>query len=107
MVVILPVAELVTRADAKTHLRLGSSTREDAYLDVLIAAAVRAIENATGQNIASDTPSITGRNRDVAAQATLLLVAQWYVNREATGQSSTEMPLAITWLIEPLRKFVV
>jgi len=104
---ISPVAELVTRADAKTHLRLGSSDREDAYLDILIAAAVRAIENATGQDIASGVSSMTDRDRDVAAQATLLLVAQWYVNREATGQNSTEMPLAITWLIAPLRKFVV
>jgi len=47
------------------------------------------------------------RDRAVAAQAALLLIGQWYANREATGQNLTEMPMAITWLIAPLRKFVV
>ncbi|VXD07661.1 conserved hypothetical protein [Sphingomonas sp. T1] len=104
---ILPVAELVTLADVKMHLRLGSSNREDAYLVILIAAAVRAIENATERDIVSDASNMAEGDRAVAAQAALLLVAQWYANREATGQNSAEMPLAITWLIAPLRKFVV
>jgi hypothetical protein len=104
---ISPVAELVTRADAKAHLRLGSSEREDAYLDILIAASVRAIENATGRDVASELPDMAERDRAVATQAALLLIGQWYANREATGQNLTEMPMAITWLIAPLRKFVV
>lgn len=104
---ISPVAELVTLADVKTHLRLGSSDREDAYLAILIAAAVRAIEGATGCDFATDLSPTALRDRAVAAQAALLLVGQWYANREATGQNLTEMPMAITWLIAPLRKFVV
>lgn len=102
-----PVAELVTLAEVKTHLRLGSIDREDAYLGILIAAAVRAIENATGCDIVATAPTMAERDRAVAAQAVLLLVGQWYANREATGQNMTEMPLAITWLIAPLRKFVI
>ena len=47
------------------------------------------------------------RDRAVATQAALLLIGQWYANREAAGQALTEMPLAVTWLIAPLRKFVV
>ena len=38
-------AELVTLAEVKTHLRLGSSNREDAYLTAMIGAARRVIEN--------------------------------------------------------------
>ena len=102
-----PVADLVTLADVKAHLRLGSSDREDAYLGILTAAAVRAIENATGCDIVAEAPTMAERNRAVAAQAVLLLVGQWYANREATGQNMTELPLAITWLIAPLRRFVV
>ena len=104
---ILLVAELVTLSDVKTHLRLGSSSREDAYLVILIAAAVRAIENATGRDVGSELPDMAERDRAVAAQAALLLIGQWYANREAIGQNLTELPLAITWLIAPLRKFVV
>lgn len=102
-----PAGELVTLAEVKTHLRLGSADREDAYLGILTAAAVRAIENATGCDIVAAAPTMAERDRAVAAQAVLLLVGQWYANREATGQNLTEMPLAITWLIAPLRKFVV
>jgi len=104
---ISPVAELVTLADVKTHLRLGSSDREDAYLAILIAAAVRAIEGATGCDFVNDLSATALRDRTVAAQAALLLVGQWYANREAAGQNLTELPLAITFLIAPLRKFVV
>ncbi len=104
---ISPVAELVTLADVKTHLRLGSSDREDPYLAILIAAAVRAIEGATGCDFVNDLSATALRDRAVAAQAALLLVGQWYANREAAGQNLTELPLAITFLIAPLRKFVV
>lgn len=104
---IWPVVELVTLTDVKTHLRLGSSAHEDAYLIILIAAAVRAIENATGRAIASGPVDMPEGDQAVAAQAILLLVGQWYANREAAGQPLAEMPLAVTWLIAPLRKFVV
>lgn len=101
------MAELVTLTEVKTHLRLGSSGHEDAYIVILIAAAVRAIENATGRAIVSGTPDMAECDRSVAVQAVLLLIGQWYANREAAGQALTEMPLAVTWLIAPLRKFVV
>jgi len=103
----IPDAELITLDQVKIHLRLGSSNREDAYLAILIAAAVRAIEGATGCDFVNDLSATALRDRAVAAQAALLLVGQWYANREATGQNLTELPLAITFLIAPLRKFVV
>ena len=104
---ISPVAELVTRADAKAHLRLGSSEREDAYLDILIAASVRAIENATGRDVASELPDMAERDRAVATQAALLLIGQWYANREAVGVNVSEIPLAVQFLLNPLRVMFV
>jgi hypothetical protein len=101
------VVDVVTLTQVKAHLRLGSSNLEDDYLNILMAAAVRAIENATGRDIIADAPAMAERDRAVAVQAALLLIGQWHANREATGQNLTEMPLAITWLIAPLRKFVV
>jgi len=103
----IPDAELITLDQVKIHLRLGSSNHEDQYLDTLMAAAVRAIEAATGRDILVEVPTLPARDRAVAAQAAFLLIGQWYANREATGQNLTEMPMAITWLIAPLRKFVV
>ena len=102
-----PANELVTLDQVKVHLRLASLNREDEYLRILMAAAVRAIETATGRDILVEVPTLPDRDRAVAAQAAFLLIGQWYANREAAGQTLTEMPMAITWLIAPLRKFVV
>lgn len=95
----------VTLDHVKTHLRLGSTDREDDYLNILISAAGRAIENATGRDITAEP--LTERDLLVVSQATLLLVGQWYANREASVTNLSEMPMAVGWLIAPLRRFVV
>lgn len=99
--------EPVTLEQVKTHLRLGSSGREDAYLLILIAAARRAIENLTGREIAVDVPTLDERDKDVVAQASLLLIGQWYSNREAVGVNVSEIPLAVQFLLNPLRVMFV
>lgn len=99
--------EPVTLVDVKMHLRLGSSDREDAYLTAMIGAALRSIENATGRDIAATWPDLDARDRKVVAQASLLLIGHWYVNREAVGERIMEVPLAVKFLIDPLRRFVV
>ncbi len=99
--------EPVTLEQVKTHLRLGSSGREDAYLMILIAAARRAIENLTGRDIAVDVPTLDERDKDVVAQASLLLIGQWYSNREAVGVKVSEIPLAVQFLLNPLRVMFV
>ena len=99
--------ELVTLEQVKMHLRLGASDREDAYLNILIGAARRAIENLTGRDIAVDVPTLDERDRDVVAQASLLLIGQWYSNREAVGVNVSEIPLAVQFLLNPLRVMFV
>jgi hypothetical protein len=99
--------EPVTLEQVKTHLRLGASDREDAYLGILIGAARRAIENLTGRDIAVDVPTLDERDKDVVAQASLLLIGQWYANREAVGVNVSEIPLAVQFLLNPLRVMFV
>ncbi|NII59837.1 head-tail connector protein [Sphingomonas aerolata] len=99
--------EPVTLEQVKTHLRLGASGREDAYLMILIAAARRSIENLTGRDIAVDVPTLDERDKDVVAQACLLLIGQWYSNREAVGVNVSEIPLAVQFLLNPLRVMFV
>jgi hypothetical protein len=95
--------EPVTLEQVKMHLRLGSSDHEDAYLMILIAAARRAIENATSREIAVESPTLDQRDMVIVAQASLLIIADWYANREAVG----EIPLSLHGLLTPLRVMFV
>ena len=90
---------------------LPAETEEDEFLAALILAARRACEKRTGASVSGDTPTITDpADLAVFGQAVLMLAAQWYKSREAVevGQASAaEMPLAVRWLLEPYRRFVV
>lgn len=93
--------------EVKTHLRLGSSDTEDEYLSAMIAAAFRAIENTTGRDILGDSATLDARDLKVVGQASLMLIGHWYANREAVGDRGSEMPFAVRFLLDPLRRFVV
>lgn len=95
--------EPLTMEQVKTHLRLGSSDREDGYLSILTGAALGAIEHATDRDIRGGWENLTDREKEVTRQAALLLIGQWYANREAVGVNVTAIPLAVQWLINPLR----
>ncbi len=95
--------EPITLEHVKTHLRLGMSDREDNYLTILISAARRAIENATDRDFSADVPALDDRDTEIVSQASLLLIGQWYANREAGAVNVTELPFAVQWLINPLR----
>lgn len=99
--------EPVTLAQVKAHLRLDHSA-EDAHLALLITAARRSVENATGRIVTAELPDVAGSDREVVAQAMLLLIGSWYMNRESVAISGvTEMPLAVRYLLDPLRAWVV
>lgn len=93
------MAEPVALSDVKEHLRLDeSATDEDSYLEGLITAARRAVEQRTAQVIVGDTPTLTGDDLAAARQAMLLLIGNWYLNREGDAPE----PVQVKWLLEPL-----
>jgi len=89
-------------------------TSEDNYLRLLGDAAARACELRTGRYIdPSDQPlgslaaPFTETDLTMLRHAALIMVAEWYLNRENTGAVSgiAELPLAVTWLLDPLKDF--
>lgn len=72
---------LVTVAEAKNWLRIDGN-EDDALLQTLIDAAVRYIRNATGRDFEGD---------ELAKVLALVLVADWYENRELIGKTSDQV----------------
>lgn len=98
------VEESLTLAEVKDHLRLSeNSADEDSYLGLLILASRRSVENCIDRAVVfSDAePDLA-----VIKAAMLLLIGHWYANREAVslGAASAEMPLSVSWLLQPLRQ---
>ena len=100
------MAEPVDLPDIRAHLRLGSSTAQDGYLESLVLAARRAVELRTRRSMTGDDPTLTDDDLEQAKQAIRLIVGTWFSYREgATADARsipTEMPLAVTWLVDPL-----
>lgn len=69
---------MVTVADLKEWLRIDHD-HEDALLDRLISAAYAYLYNATGRDWLSEAT-------DLSDVLVLMLAADWYEHREATGQ---------------------
>jgi len=104
------MAEPLALADVKTHLRLeAADTSEDDYLQALIVPARRSCEAFTGISLADDAdPPASAADVATIGQAMRLLIGNWYRNREgATAEARstpTEMPLAVRWLLDAIRK---
>lgn len=101
------MADLVTMEQVREQLDLEAGV--DATLVTgLVAAATRAVELHTGRTVA-DGPTTFGNDAPVAAQAVLLLVRTWYDNPEAVAPNSAalELPLAVSWLLWPLKRLSV
>lgn len=96
------MAEPVTVAELKVQLRLdGTVADEDAYLADLIAAARRAIEQASNQVIVGAVPTFNPADIPLAKRAILLLACHWYDNRDAADS----VPGPVAALIRPLRRW--
>ncbi len=95
---------LVTLEQVRAQLRIDAGT-EDSLVEGLVSAAERAVEIHTGRTIATGDVEF-GADAPIAAQAVLLLVSTWYDNREsvAPNTAAAEMPLAVTWLLWPLKR---
>lgn len=99
----------------KVYLRLDlDDTSEDDDLAGAIAAASRAIELRTGRVIdPADLPAgslatpFASADLAIVKRAALLLVGDWYENRENSSpiRAMAELPTGVTWLIDPLRDY--
>ncbi len=101
--------EPVKLDQVKSHLRIDpTEDSDDAHLALLVIAARRAIEQRTGRAVVGEAADIGDDDAMVVAMSVLMLVGAWYANREAVVVGSAapaELPLAVEWLIAPLRRF--
>lgn len=101
--------------DVKLHCSIElEDTSEDTYLTGLIAAAQGAVEIRTARWIdpankpaGSAAADFTPGELDMARHAARLLIAGWYLNREAqmAAGAAAELPIGVKFLLEPLRDF--
>lgn len=96
---------MITIDEAKKHLRVDVDA--DELFDVYIGAAQEQIESHTQRKVITDE-SVRMNETDILVNfslkaAALLLVGNFYENREAVGQSQIELPLSYWSLIQPYR----
>lgn len=101
--------------DVKLHCSIElEDTSEDLYVTGLIAAAKAACELRTGRWIdPADKPAgsavadFTAGELEMLRHAARLLIAGWYMNREAqiAAGAAAELPMGVKFLLEPLRDF--
>jgi len=97
--------EPVTLEQVKDHLRISQSqTAQDNYLNLLIRAARRSIENDISRTIYATHPDVEPHEMPVIQEAALLLIGQWYAHREPVSEKALkEVPNAVGWLLWPLK----
>lgn len=101
--------------DVKLHCSIElEDTSQDTYLTGLITAAKGAVQARTGRWIdPADKPEgttaadFTAYELGMAQHAARLLIAGWYLNREAqmAAGAAAELPMGVKFLLEPLRDF--
>jgi hypothetical protein len=104
------VTEPVALSDIKNDLGLDpGATDQDARLERLIKAARRSVEKRIGYSIVGDAPTIPVDDIDVVRQAICLIVATWFALPEGVSvdgrAGSVELPLGVTWLLDPVAKW--
>ncbi|WP_277969302.1 head-tail connector protein [Sphingomonas echinoides] len=92
--------------EVRAQVRLErTDASEDSYLNLLILAAARAVRNELKRpvDLTLDDP-----DNDVIKVAMLLLIGHWFDKREpvAVGSQSSELPFTVTFLLDPIRKWV-
>ncbi len=87
---------IVTLAEAKGYLRLNlDSTDEDTLVNTLITAAETYLYNATGTTF--------NQNQPLAKLFVLILVADWFENREAVGHVTQKTREAVQSILTQLK----
>lgn len=90
----------LTLEDVRQHVRPDGD--QDGYLEVMMAAARRSVENQIDRPIVEGEP-----DEAVINAAMLLLIGHWFANREAVvvGAQKAEMPMSVTYLLMPIKNW--
>ncbi len=101
----------------KQHCRIDlDESDEDTLLETYATAAQRLIENKTGRRIYATANEANAAEDERAllldddlSTAMLLIIGNWYANREAVvvGTITSELPMAVNALIEPYQFYNV
>lgn len=85
---------------AKKHLNLDDDyTEDDEYILGLVAAAKGAVEKALNASLDRLAEENAGEVPMAIIQAILLMVGNWYQNREITGSKVAALPYNFEYLI--------
>ena len=102
--------EILTLAEVKTHLRVGSDTSEDSLITTYITAAREYVEGYQNRIYLSTDEGITAETMtNLEKAACLLLIGHWYENRQAVvlGTPPSEVPFAVKALLDIRRNVPV
>lgn len=102
--------EILTLAEVKTHLRVGSDTSEDSLITTYITAAREYVEGYQNRIYLSTDEEVTAETMTgIEKAACLLLIGHWYENRQAVvlGTPPSEVPFAVKALLDIRRKVPV
>lgn len=91
---------------AKKHLNLDEDyTEDDEYILGLVAAAKGAVEMALNASLDRLAEENGGEVPMAIIQAILLMVGNWYQNREITGSKVAALPYNFEYLINLYRHY--
>lgn len=102
--------EILTLAEVKTHLRVGSDTSEDSLITTYITAAREYVEGYQNRIYLSTDEEVTAETMTgIEKAACLLLIGHWYENRQAVvlGTPPSEVPFAVKALLDIRRNVPV
>lgn len=102
--------EILTLAEVKTHLRVGSDTSEDSLMTTYITAAREYVEGYQNRIYLSTDEEVTAETMTgIEKAACLLLIGHWYENRQAVvlGTPPSEVPFAVKALLDIRRNVPV
>jgi len=102
--------EILTLAEVKTHLRVGSDNSEDALITTYITAAREYVESYQNRVYLSSDEAVEAETMTgIEKAACLLLIGHWYENRQAVvlGTPPSEVPFAVKALLDIRRNVPV
>ena len=102
--------EILTLAEVKTHLRVGSDTSEDSLITTYITAAREYVEGYQNRVFLSSDEEVEAETMTgIEKAACLLLIGHWYENRQAVvlGTPPSEVPFAVKALLDIKRNVPV